>query len=88
MEDDVMKELDLVVLTEDLSKHGLKKGDVGTVVLTHREAGYEIEFATLGGETVAVVTVISPLVMLFSIMLITRPATVGAARVRVPDPVV
>ena len=57
MEDDVMKELDLVVLTEDLSKHGLKKGDVGTVVLTHREAGYEIEFATLGGETVAVVTV-------------------------------
>ena len=51
-----MKELDLAVLTEDVPEHGLKKGDVGTVVLMHREAGYEIEFATLGGDTVAVVT--------------------------------
>lgn len=51
-----MKDLDLVVLTEDLPQHGLKKGDVGTVVLTHRETGYEVEFATLGGATVAVLT--------------------------------
>lgn len=52
-----MKELDLVVVTDDLPEHGLKAGDVGTIVLEHADAqGYEVEFATLGGETVAVVT--------------------------------
>ena len=52
-----MKEHDIVVLAEDLPKHGLRAGDLGTVVLVHkRAAGYEVEFATLGGETVAVVT--------------------------------
>jgi len=52
-----MKEHDIVVLAEDLPKHGLRAGDLGTVVLVHsRTAGYEVEFATLGGETVAVVT--------------------------------
>jgi hypothetical protein len=34
----------------------LKRGDVGTVVLAHGHAGYEVEFVTLGGETVAVVS--------------------------------
>ena len=28
----MLKELDTVVLTEDLAQHGLKRGDVGTVV--------------------------------------------------------
>lgn len=54
-----MKELDSVVLTEDLPSHGLREGDVGTVVLAHRhDAGYEVEFATLSGDTVAVVTLL------------------------------
>lgn len=56
----MIHELKRVVLTTDLLEHGLKRGDVGTVVLTHRGgAGYEVEFVTLDGETVAVVTVLS-----------------------------
>jgi len=52
-----MKEHDMVVLAEDLGEHGLRAGDVGTVVLVHEDGrGYEVEFATLDGETVAVVT--------------------------------
>jgi len=48
-------EHDIIVLIRDLPKHGLKEGDVGTVVHVHREsAGYEVEFVTLFGETVAV----------------------------------
>jgi len=47
----------MVVLAEDLSAHGLRAGDVGTVVLRHEGGrGYEVEFATLDGEAVAVVT--------------------------------
>lgn len=49
-------ELDCVVLGCDLPEHGLKSGDVGTVVLVHAEVGYEVEFMTLCGETVAVVS--------------------------------
>jgi len=53
-----MRELDMAVLVEDLPAHGLEAGDIGTVVLVHvADAGYEVEFATLEGETVAVVTV-------------------------------
>ena len=52
----MIKELDSVVLKVDLPEHGLKKGDVGTVVLVHGTAGYEVEFITLGGETLTVVS--------------------------------
>jgi hypothetical protein len=46
------------VLTKDLPDYGLKAGDVGWVVMVHDAgAGYEVEFVTLGGETVSVVTV-------------------------------
>jgi len=46
-----IREHDPVVLTADIPEENLKKGDVGTVVLMHREgAGYEVEFATLAGE--------------------------------------
>ena len=52
-----MKEHDSVVLGRDIPEHGLKEGDVGTVVLIHKDdAGYEVEFVTLGGDTVAVVS--------------------------------
>ena len=50
----MMRELDVVALVADLPEHGLKPGDVGTVVLTHGDAGYEVEFMTLGGETLTV----------------------------------
>jgi len=53
----VIDELDIAVLTCDLPEHGLAAGDIGTVVLVHDEGkGYEVEFMTLDGETVAVAT--------------------------------
>lgn len=53
-----MHELDRVVLTVELPEHNLKAGDVGTVVLIHGDhLGYELEFVTLTGETLAVVSV-------------------------------
>jgi hypothetical protein len=55
----VIQEHDCVVLTEDIPKEGLRAGDVGTVVHIHGEAaGYEVEFVTLTGRTVAVATVL------------------------------
>lgn len=54
----MIKELDLVVLTRDLPESRLKAGDLGTVVLEHAGGrGFEVEFMTLTGETLAVVTV-------------------------------
>jgi len=52
----MIRELDSVVLACDLPEHGLRRGDVGTVVLVHAGAGYEVEFMTLDGETLAVVS--------------------------------
>jgi hypothetical protein len=52
----MIRELDTVVLTADVPEHGLKRGDLGTVVLVHAGGGYELEFATLDGETLAVVS--------------------------------
>lgn len=50
------RELDQVVLTIDLPAQGLVRGDIGTVVLLHEGAGYEVEFVALDGETIAVVS--------------------------------
>ena len=53
----MIKELDSVALTEDLTDAGLRKDDLGTVVLAHdSDKGYEVEFLTLDGDTVAVVS--------------------------------
>lgn len=53
----MIKELDTVVLTTNIPEHGLEKGDVGTVVMVHRGGeGYEVEFVTYGGESIAVVS--------------------------------
>jgi hypothetical protein len=53
----MIAELERVVLTTDLPEHNLRSGDLGTVVLVHGGgAGYEVEFVTLDGETVSVVT--------------------------------
>jgi len=54
----MIKELDPVVLTKGSPEHGLQAGDVGWVVMIHDAgAGYEVEFITLTGKTVSVVTV-------------------------------
>ena len=50
------QELALVALTEDRPADGLAAGDVGTVVLVHGTKGYEVEFVTGGGRTVAVLS--------------------------------
>lgn len=50
----MIKEHDCVILTQDLPGEGLKAGDIGTVVHIHQGGmGYEVEFMTLAGETVA-----------------------------------
>ena len=50
-----------VILTRDLTEHGLRAGDVGTVVERHpvsgADEGYSVEFFDMTGNTVAVVTV-------------------------------
>jgi len=56
----MIAELERVVLTTDLPEHGLRAGDLGTVVLVHRDGkGYEVEFVTLAGETLTIVTLTS-----------------------------
>jgi len=53
----MIRELDNVILNVDLPEYSLECGDMGTVVLVHRDhAGYEVEFVTLDGETIAVVS--------------------------------
>jgi hypothetical protein len=52
-----INELDTVALTTDLPEHGLKRGDVGAVVLVHgNRAAFEVEFVAYDGHTVALVT--------------------------------
>lgn len=56
----MIQELEDVILESTLSEYGLQQGDIGTVVLVHQEGqGYEVEFTTLDGETVAVVTLLA-----------------------------
>lgn len=56
----MIEELSAVVLTIDLPQYNLHAGDLGTVVLAHAGGkGYTVEFTTLSGETLAVVTLTS-----------------------------
>ena len=55
----MIKEHDRIVLTAPLPQDGLEAGAIGTVVHIHQGgAGYEVEFMTLAGETVAVTTLL------------------------------
>jgi Domain of unknown function (DUF4926) len=56
----MIKELHSVVLTTDLPEHGLTKDDISTVVLVHESGnGCTVEFMTLAGKTLAVVTLLA-----------------------------
>ena len=56
----MIKELDSVVLTTNLPQDGLTAGDLGTVVLVHENGrGFTVEFMTLAGTTLAVVTLLA-----------------------------
>lgn len=53
----MIRELDSVILNCDLPTLSLLAGDVGTVVMLHAGGkGFEVEFCTLDGETIAVTT--------------------------------
>ena len=58
MEQTMIRDLETIVLTEDLPEHGLKRGDLGTVVLIHAAGGYEVEFMTLDGQTLTVASLL------------------------------
>jgi hypothetical protein len=52
-----VKELDLVVLERDIDEYGLKRGDVGTIVHCYSDSrAFEVEFATVDGQTIVVLT--------------------------------
>jgi hypothetical protein len=52
-----MREHDRAILTVDLPESGLQMGDVGTIVHIYPDkAAYEVEFFTLDGETLDVLT--------------------------------
>ena len=53
----MIKELDTVALDRDLAEYGLAKGDLGTVVHVYTDGkAFEVEFTTLAGDTLGVVT--------------------------------
>ena len=53
----MIQELDCVALSADLPESGLKRGDLGAVVLVHDGGqAFEVEFVDLGGQTLAVLT--------------------------------
>ncbi|MBI4517482.1 MAG: DUF4926 domain-containing protein [Deltaproteobacteria bacterium] len=55
----MIREHDCIVLMRDIPAEGLQAGDIRTVVHIHGGgAAYEVEFMTLAGETVAVVTLL------------------------------
>lgn len=52
-----IKELDTVVLERDQPTHGLKRGDIGAVVhIYNKGEAVEVEFVSVQGETVALLT--------------------------------
>ena len=54
----MIEEHEQVVLAHDLPEHGLVAGDIGAAIAVHQGgAGYTVEFMTVQGETVAIVTV-------------------------------
>ncbi|OGY25472.1 MAG: DUF4926 domain-containing protein [Candidatus Woykebacteria bacterium RBG_16_43_9] len=53
----MFKELDTVVLTHNIDKYNLEKGDVGTLVHVYdNEKAIEVEVVRADGRTVAVLT--------------------------------
>jgi len=48
--------LETVVLDRDLAEHGLRKGDLGSVVEVYDPDGLEVEFVTASGRTAALLT--------------------------------
>ena len=63
----MIKEHDCVVLTTNMPEEGLMAGDIGTIVHIHKGGvAYEVEFMTLTGDTVAIVTLLADQVRPFN----------------------
>jgi hypothetical protein len=45
--------LDVVAVMEDVPEHGLRRGEVGTVVERWKDGAYEVEFSDDSGEAYA-----------------------------------
>lgn len=53
----MLDELNRVILTHDVTQHGLTKGEEGTVVYVYGNGeAYEVEFTNSLGETIVVLT--------------------------------
>lgn len=50
---DEIKVLDVVAVLEDVPKHSLRRGEVGTVVEQWKDGAYEVEFSDDSGEAYA-----------------------------------
>jgi hypothetical protein len=56
----MIQELDTVILVQDYPGQGLVKGDMGAVVMVHDGGkAFEVEFVTLAGDTLGVLTLIA-----------------------------
>lgn len=51
-----VQRLDVVVLTHDIPTHGLRRGDLGTVVEMYGPHSIAVEFVAASGRTQALVT--------------------------------
>jgi ATP-dependent exoDNAse (exonuclease V) alpha subunit len=53
----MIQELDTVILVKNYPDQGLVKGDMGAVVMVHDSGkAFEMEFVTLAGDTLGVLT--------------------------------
>lgn len=53
----MIKEHSMIALSQDLAKHALKAGDVGTVLhVDAKDQAYEVEFLMADGSTLEVLT--------------------------------
>jgi hypothetical protein len=53
---DEIKVLDVVAVTQDVLEHGLRRGEVGTVVDRWKDGVFEVEFSDDTGEAYAFAT--------------------------------
>ena len=49
--------LDAVAVIEDLPEHGLRRGEVGTVVDAWKDGAFEVEFSDESGEAYAFIAI-------------------------------
>jgi len=75
----MIQEHDTVALTVDLPEHALCRDDLGTIVMTHGDMGFEVEFMTLDGRTIAVVSLTREQVRPIGRQEIAHARAVGAA---------